>query len=525
MLATTKNVNPTNAQRKLYPIIGNKALAINLNPERHTPIPSTPPPDEITLESRNPQAFGATSTNPAPTTRKIASGSSHKTLNKQHRKSSTVQPTMPTHGKPIFGSIPMISVANRIEDPAAEHRPKEVQTTPSAREMIFMKVTPYNVPNQQFPEPWEQHIHYNAVPAPYVTMPTDSSCASSQSSELQLALPALPPSTTVSTTTPDMSAINQSTSAANMVIPSKEIASTAPIVSPGIVCWNAIGHAFQDPCHIRSSVCQIDNLTPSSKTFVCKYASMRAFQIPIKLRAVKAHALIDTANDNVLEEIPEEDQTEEIEAEQPTRQAQLSPHQPPPRQLEVTELAESIFLVAQVSTSISPHRQQWVNSTVFPTTTATIPDVIVQPLATNNIAAELPIETAIVNVTNGHCLLLFIKNTLNSIKLHLNQLIAMAKHMLGHAKLSVDCQVATATADHDLTDHKPAALDKSFPCHTTQQKLEFALNKMTKKTYISTAQKSKALCMLQQNHYVFSLHGDKPTITKRRPGQNADPKY
>uniref|UniRef100_A0A915KNS9 Peptidase A2 domain-containing protein n=1 Tax=Romanomermis culicivorax TaxID=13658 RepID=A0A915KNS9_ROMCU len=41
----------------------------------------------------------------------------------------------------------------------------------------------------------------------------------------------------------------------------------APIVSPGIVCWNATGRAFQDPCHIRSSICQIDNLTLSSKTF------------------------------------------------------------------------------------------------------------------------------------------------------------------------------------------------------------------------------------------------------------------
>uniref|UniRef100_A0A915JUN0 Uncharacterized protein n=1 Tax=Romanomermis culicivorax TaxID=13658 RepID=A0A915JUN0_ROMCU len=138
-------------------------------------------------------------------------------------------------------------------------------------------------PNQQFLAPWEQHIHYNDVPAPYFTTPTDSSRPSSQSSELQLALPALPPSTTISMTALDRWAINQSTSAANMVIPSKEIASAAPIVSPWIVCWNATSRAFQDPCHIRSFVCQIDNLTPSSKTFVRKYASMRAFQIPIKL--------------------------------------------------------------------------------------------------------------------------------------------------------------------------------------------------------------------------------------------------
>uniref|UniRef100_A0A915I9I7 Uncharacterized protein n=1 Tax=Romanomermis culicivorax TaxID=13658 RepID=A0A915I9I7_ROMCU len=192
-------------------------------------------------------------------------------LNKQLGKSSTVHPMPPTHDKQIFRSIPTISVANATGDPAAEHHPREVQTTSRARKIIFTKNTYAIYPNQQFPAPWEQHTHYNAVLAPYVTTPTDSSRASSQSSELQLALLALPPSTTISTTALDTRATNQSTSAPNMVIPSKEIASTALIVSPGIVCWNTTGLPFQDPCHIRSSVCQIDNLTPSSKTFVRKY--------------------------------------------------------------------------------------------------------------------------------------------------------------------------------------------------------------------------------------------------------------
>uniref|UniRef100_A0A915KSW6 Uncharacterized protein n=1 Tax=Romanomermis culicivorax TaxID=13658 RepID=A0A915KSW6_ROMCU len=223
-------------------------------------------------------------------------------------------------------------MANAIGNPATGHRPKEAQTTPTAHKIIIMKNTYAVYPNHQFPAPWEQHIHYNAAPAPYVTTPTDSSRTSSQSSELQLALPALPPQNAASTPALETRAINQLTSAANMVIPFKEIASPAPIVSPSIVCWNTTGRTFQDPCNIRSSVCQFDNLTPSTKTFVCKYASTRAFQIPIKLGALKAQALIDTetqdlklplkviasvspqrelflnaANDNVLEEIPEDE--------------------------------------------------------------------------------------------------------------------------------------------------------------------------------------------------------------------------
>uniref|UniRef100_A0A915IPD7 Uncharacterized protein n=1 Tax=Romanomermis culicivorax TaxID=13658 RepID=A0A915IPD7_ROMCU len=142
-------------------------------------------------------------------------------------------------------------------------------------------------PNANFTWLWEQHIHYNNGPTPYVSTPTDSSPASLQSSELPLALPALP-------------------------------------------------------------------------------------------------------------------QTEEIEAEQAVGYPHPSPHQLPSRQLEVTELAKPIFLVPQVSVSISPHCQQWMTSTIFPTMTATIPDVIVQPLPTNNVAAELPIETAILNVTNDY---------------------------------------------------------------------------------------------------------------------------
>uniref|UniRef100_A0A915ILW1 Uncharacterized protein n=1 Tax=Romanomermis culicivorax TaxID=13658 RepID=A0A915ILW1_ROMCU len=119
--------------------------------------------------------------------------------------------------------------------------------------------------------------------------------------------------------------------------------------------------------------------------------------------------------------------------------------------------------------------KQWVTSTVFPTTTITIPDVIVQPLPTNSIATELPIETTVVNITNSQCPLVFVNNMPNSIKLHPNQLLAVAKHVLGFTETSIDCQVATTAADRNLTDHEPTALDKSLPCHTDQQKLDFAL--------------------------------------------------
>uniref|UniRef100_A0A915L5G8 Peptidase A2 domain-containing protein n=1 Tax=Romanomermis culicivorax TaxID=13658 RepID=A0A915L5G8_ROMCU len=276
--------------------------------------------------------------------------------------------------------------------------------TPKVGEELvaFLSKNTYTVyPNRLFPAPWEQHIHYNAVPAPYVTTPTDSSRTSSQSSELPLALPALPSSSAISATALDTRTLNQSTSTTNMVIPSKEIASSTPIMSPGI----------------------IDNLTPSSKIFVRKYVSTRAFQIPIKLGAIKAHALIDTG-------------------------AQCS--------LLSSGLVKCAF---------------------------------------DKQSLQLPIcgkiKVADGAVVNAH----------------------VAKQALGQVESPIDCQVATPAADGDLRDHEPAALDKSRHCHTDQQKLDFALNKMTEKTYITAAQKSKALRMLRQNRDVYSLPRDKPTVT------------
>uniref|UniRef100_A0A915I5J4 Uncharacterized protein n=1 Tax=Romanomermis culicivorax TaxID=13658 RepID=A0A915I5J4_ROMCU len=55
MIATTKNVNPDNAPRKIYPVIGNKALTINLNPTKHTPTATTNLQAATTPALRNPQ--------------------------------------------------------------------------------------------------------------------------------------------------------------------------------------------------------------------------------------------------------------------------------------------------------------------------------------------------------------------------------------------------------------------------------------------------------------------------------------
>uniref|UniRef100_A0A915K182 RNA-directed DNA polymerase n=1 Tax=Romanomermis culicivorax TaxID=13658 RepID=A0A915K182_ROMCU len=265
--------------------------------------------------------------------------------------------------------------------------------------------------------------------------------------------------------------------------------------------------------------------------FKDNYIEIQDVKLPLKVIAsVCPHTelFLNTGSDNVLEEIPEAERvsfcddksdtfshTKEIEAKQAVRHPQPSPHQLPSWPLEVTELAKPIFLVAQASVFISSHCQQWITSTVFPTTTPTIPNVIIQPLPTNSEATKLPIKTAIINVTNSQCLLLFDNNMLNSIKLGPNQLITVAKHALGPTENHTNCQVATPAADGDLTNHEPAALDKLLACHTDQQKLDFALNKMTSKTYVTAMQKSKALYMLRQNRDVFSLPRDKPTFTKK----------
>uniref|UniRef100_A0A915J210 Vitellogenin n=1 Tax=Romanomermis culicivorax TaxID=13658 RepID=A0A915J210_ROMCU len=253
------------------------------------------------------------------------------------------------------------------------------------------------------------------------------------------------------TTANKLEAHGQATSTANMVMPSKEIASALPILSPRIIWSAATAHVVDDPCHIRSSVCQIDNLTSSTKTLVKKYPLTHAFQIPVKIGSINTYALIaigaqcrflSTACDNILEEIPEEDrvsscddiyhtssQTKEIEAEKSVQYPPPSSHHWP-CWMEVTELAKPIFLQAHASITIVPNSEQWVTGTVFPPMSALIPNLIVQSLTNNQVSTEFPVETGIINITNGTCPLLFIDNMPNSIKLCPNRLVTVAEHML-----------------------------------------------------------------------------------------------
>uniref|UniRef100_A0A915IIJ7 Uncharacterized protein n=1 Tax=Romanomermis culicivorax TaxID=13658 RepID=A0A915IIJ7_ROMCU len=102
---------------------------------------------------------------------------------------------------------------------------------------------------------------------------------------------------------------------------------------------------------------------------------------------------------------------------------------------------------------------QWVTGTVFPSTSALIPNLIVQPLTNNQVATKFPVETAIVNITNGTYPLLFINNRPNSIKLQPTQLVAVAKHTLRSVAVSTssnNISMAIAPLDLDLTDNKPA---------------------------------------------------------------------
>uniref|UniRef100_A0A915KVV5 Uncharacterized protein n=1 Tax=Romanomermis culicivorax TaxID=13658 RepID=A0A915KVV5_ROMCU len=134
---------------------------------------------------------------------------------------------------------------------------------------VFLSKNTYAVySNYDYTPLWEQHIHYNAAPAPYITRPMDLLGNSSQSSEVPLALPALPSTSAAPAGNLDTGTGTQPMSTANMVIPSKEIASTTLIISLGIVGWAATTQAVNNPCHIGSSVCQMENLMPSTKMFV-----------------------------------------------------------------------------------------------------------------------------------------------------------------------------------------------------------------------------------------------------------------
>uniref|UniRef100_A0A915KVH9 Reverse transcriptase/retrotransposon-derived protein RNase H-like domain-containing protein n=1 Tax=Romanomermis culicivorax TaxID=13658 RepID=A0A915KVH9_ROMCU len=164
----------------------------------------------------------------------------------------------------------------------------------------------------------------------------------------------------------------------------------------------------------------------------------------------------------------------------------------------IKPLAKSFLSVAynNVLEEIPEEDRQWVSSTIFPLTSTLIPNLIVQQLHQDQVIMEYPIETAIVNITNGKCPLLFVNNRPNSIKLCPNQLVAITKHMLESMAVQIldnGIHVSVAASDCNLTNHELAALDKFLPHHTDKQKLEFALNKITEKMHNAFEGIKKAL--------------------------------
>uniref|UniRef100_A0A915K3L7 Uncharacterized protein n=1 Tax=Romanomermis culicivorax TaxID=13658 RepID=A0A915K3L7_ROMCU len=110
-----------------------------------------------------------------------------------------------------------------------------------------------------------------------------------------------------------------------------------------------------DQCIISTNFLAHPNIHVILK-FKDNYIKIQDVKLPLKVIASihpQMERFLNAANDNVLEQIPKEErvsfygdksdtfsQTEEIEAEQAVGHPQPSPHQPPPQQLEVTELAE-----------------------------------------------------------------------------------------------------------------------------------------------------------------------------------------
>uniref|UniRef100_A0A915HPA7 Uncharacterized protein n=1 Tax=Romanomermis culicivorax TaxID=13658 RepID=A0A915HPA7_ROMCU len=109
---------------------------------------------------------------------------------------------------------------------------------------------------------------------------------------------------------------------------------------------------------------------------------------------------------------------------------------------------------------------QWETDMVFPLTSALIPNLIIQPLTNQQVPTEFLVETAIVNITDGMCPLLFINNRPNSIKLGPNQPIIVAKQTSESIPVSNNISMAVAASDHNITDQEPAGLDKSLLHHT-----------------------------------------------------------
>uniref|UniRef100_A0A915HVJ8 Peptidase A2 domain-containing protein n=1 Tax=Romanomermis culicivorax TaxID=13658 RepID=A0A915HVJ8_ROMCU len=225
----------------------------------------------------------------------------------------------------------------------------------------------------------------------------------------------------------------------------------------------------------------IDNLTPSSKTFIHKYTSRQAIPIPVKIGPIKAHALIVTgAQCSILSSGLVKGALNKQLLQLPicgkikvTNSAVVNAHGP------VVLTMESAFGEHMIKCVIldKDSNDQCIIRTDF--------------LAHPNFHAILNFKDNYIEIQEVKLLLKVITSVRSQTELFLN---AVNDNVL--KEIPEQERVATTTANRDLTDHEPAALNKSLPCHTDQQKLDFALNKMTTKTYIAAAQKSKALRML-----------------------------
>uniref|UniRef100_A0A915JM30 Uncharacterized protein n=1 Tax=Romanomermis culicivorax TaxID=13658 RepID=A0A915JM30_ROMCU len=162
---TMKNENHHNAQMKRYPPTGHKVHVINLKTQSRTPI--------ILID---PSAETACAHN-AVYRSLVQQSHTHNTKdcvwlkgqNAQHLiRHESNRSSYAAHSRQADFRINSNDIPRQ-----RDWRPR--RGGPPQRGTNYAHGNTYPVyPNHQFLAPWEQHIHYNAIPAPYITTPTAS---------------------------------------------------------------------------------------------------------------------------------------------------------------------------------------------------------------------------------------------------------------------------------------------------------------------------------------------------------------